>query len=298
MDIILVNKVKRLAIIALASDDELIESIVLKGGNAIDLAYGNSHGAVSRTSFDLDFSIAGGDFQADLETIKARIERTLVQTYAENGFVVIDYQFFVKPAVARPQTADFWGGYLVEFKVMEQREFDALPANAPLDTQRRRAIALRPGHSTKFQIEFSKFEYVGEGSRKAIEVDGYTVYVYTPEMIVFEKVRAICQQLPQYAAIIPSHSPRARARDFYDIHLIMESQGVTSDSPASRALLQHIFQAKRVPLTFLQELRQHKSLHSADWENVKATVSQTEVVQSFDFYFDYVATAFEGVTAP
>ena len=298
VDITLVNKIKRLAIIALASDDDLIETIVLKGGNAIDLAYSGSHGAVSRTSFDLDFSIAGGDFQADLETITARIERTLVQTYAENGYVVIDYHFFVRPAVARPQTADFWGGYLVEFKVMEQREFDALPADAPLDAQRRRTITLHPGQSNKFQIEFSKFEYVGEGSRKPIDVDGYTVYVYTPEMIVFEKVRAICQQLPQYAAIIPSHSPRARARDFYDIHLIMESQGVRIGSPASRALLQHIFHAKRVPLTFLQELRQHRSLHQADWENVKATVAQTETVQPFDFYFDYVATAFEGITAP
>jgi hypothetical protein len=50
----------------------------------------------------------------------------------------------------------------------------------------------------------------------------------------------------------------------------MESQDVTVNSPASRTLLQHIFQAKRVPLAFLQELRQHKALHSADWENVKA----------------------------
>jgi hypothetical protein len=89
--------------------------------------------------------------------------------------------------------------------VLEQREFNALPVDAPLDIRQRRAIALRPGHSTKFQIEFSKFEYVGDGSHKAIEVDGYTVYVYTPEISVFERVRAICQQLPQYAAIIPSH---------------------------------------------------------------------------------------------
>lgn len=298
MDIDVVNKIKRLAIIALASDDELIEAIVLKGGNAIDLAYGSSHGTVSRTSFDLDYSITGGDFQDDVDTIKARIERTLVQTYKENGYVVIDYHFFVRPSVARPQTADFWGGYLVEFKVMEQRAFDALPANAPLDAQRRRTIALHPGHSNKFQIEFSRFEYVGQESRKAIAVEGYTVFVYTPEMIVFEKVRAICQQLPQYADIIPSHSPRARARDFYDIHLIMESQGVRADSPASRALLQHIFQAKRVPLSFLQQLRHHKVLHQADWENVKATVSQTEQVHRFDFYFDYVVAAFEGITAP
>jgi hypothetical protein len=36
MDIDVVNKIKHLAFIALASDDELSEALVLKGGNAID----------------------------------------------------------------------------------------------------------------------------------------------------------------------------------------------------------------------------------------------------------------------
>jgi len=295
MDIDVVNKIKRLAIIALASDDALSEAIVLKGGNAIDLAYGSPHGAVSRTSFDLDFSLADGDFPEDLQAIRHSIEKTLVQTYAEHGYVVLEYHFIRKPKT-KPQVADFWGGYLVEFKVVEQRVFDQPSAN-PL-AQRRDFIPLRPNHSSKFQIEFSKFEYMGEGSKRPITVDGYTVYVYTPEMIVFEKVRAICQQLPQYAEVIPSHTPRARARDFYDIHLIMESQGVTCRSPERIALLQHIFDAKRVPLAFLQDMHNHKSLHRDDWDNVRATVSQTEEVQDFDFYFDYVINAFGGITAP
>lgn len=295
MDIEVVNRIKHLAIIALASDDELSEAIVLKGGNAIDLAYSGQQDAVSRTSFDLDFSLADGDFQEDIQAIKDRIERTLVQTYAENGYVVLDYYFVIKPKV-KPQVADFWGGYLVEFKVVEQHVFDQPLANPK--AQRRDFIPLRPNNSSKFQIEFSKFEYMGEGSKRPIKVDGYTVYVYTAEMIVFEKVRAICQQLPQYAEIIPSHTPRARARDFYDIHLIMESQGVTYGSAESRALLQHIFDAKRVPLAFLQQMRYHKSIHRDDWEDVRATVSQTEEVQDFDFYFKYVMNAFEGITAP
>ena len=295
MDIAVVNKIKRLAIIALASDDALSEALVLKGGNAIDLAYSDQPGAVSRTSFDLDFSLADGDFLEDLQAIRDRIEKTLVQTYAENGYVVLEYTFVAKPKT-RPQTADFWGGYLVEFKVVEQRVYDQPAANP--SAQRRDFIPLRPNHSPKFQIEFSKFEYTGDGSKRPITVDGYTVYVYTAEMIVFEKVRAICQQLPQYAGIIPSHSPRARARDFYDIHLIMETQGVSCRSAESITLLQHIFDAKRVPLAFLQEMHRHKALHRADWENVRATVSQTEEVRDFDFYFDYVVDAFGGITAP
>ncbi|OGX85390.1 hypothetical protein BEN48_14595 [Hymenobacter glacialis] len=205
MDIDVVNKIKHLALIALASDDELSEAIVLKGGNAIDLAYSDQQGAVSRTSFDLDFSLADGDFLEDLQAIKDRIERTLVQTYAENGYVVLEYNFLIKPKT-KPQIADFWGGYLVEFKVVEQHVFDRPTANP--NAQRRDFIPLRPNHSPKFQIEFSKFEYMGAGSKRPIKVGGYTVQVYTAEMIVFEKVRAICQQLPQYAQIIPSHTPR------------------------------------------------------------------------------------------
>lgn len=295
MDIAVVNKIKRLAIIALASDDALSEALVLKGGNAIDLAYSDQPGAVSRTSFDLDFSLADGDFLEDLQASRDRIEKTLVQTYAENGYVVLEYTFVTKPKT-RPQTADFWGGYLVEFKVVEQRVYDQPAANP--GAQRRDFIPLRPNHSPKFQIEFSKFEYAGAGSKQPIKVEGYTVYVYTAEMIVFEKVRAICQQLPQYAGIIPSHSPRARARDFYDIHLIMETQGVSCRSAGSITLLQHVFDAKRVPLAFLQEMRHHKAIHRADWENVRATVSQTEEVRDFNFYFDYVVDAFGGITAP
>lgn len=89
MDIELVNKIKRLTIIALASDDELIETIVLKGGNAIDLLYRNSLGTVSRTSYDLDFSVEE-EFFRDEEEIKTRIEKTLINTFLEHGYVIFD----------------------------------------------------------------------------------------------------------------------------------------------------------------------------------------------------------------
>ena len=69
MDIDLVNKIKRIALIALASDDELVETLVLKGGNAIDLAYKPKNDTISRTSYDLDYSIEDGDFSEDEITI-------------------------------------------------------------------------------------------------------------------------------------------------------------------------------------------------------------------------------------
>ena len=45
------ERIKRLIIIALVSDDYLMETLVLKGGNALSVAYELS----SRASFDLDF---------------------------------------------------------------------------------------------------------------------------------------------------------------------------------------------------------------------------------------------------
>ena len=110
MDIELVERIKRLIIIALASDDDLIESIVLKGGNAIDLLYKAREKSFSRTSYDLDFSIQDGDFDPDLH-IDTRIYRTLEQTLAENDLVILDYKFLARPKSVNESMKDFWGGY-------------------------------------------------------------------------------------------------------------------------------------------------------------------------------------------
>jgi hypothetical protein len=52
--------------------------------------------------------------------------------------------------------------------------------------------------------------------------DGYTVYVYTPLMVIYEKLRALCQQVEYYSTHIVSTHRRGRARDFFDIYSILE----------------------------------------------------------------------------
>ncbi|HTN38447.1 MAG TPA: nucleotidyl transferase AbiEii/AbiGii toxin family protein [Arachidicoccus sp.] len=294
MNIDLVNKIKRITIIALASDDELVETLVLKGGNAIDLAYTPTNDTVSRTSYDLDYSIDDGDFNEDEITISKRIEATLMQTFLENDFVIIDYKFLNKPKNIREEVADFWGGYKVEFKVIGKILYDEYKGN--IDNLRRRAVSVNPNESPVFELEFSKFEHVGQ--KVAIDVEGYKIYVYTPEMIVFEKLRAICQQLPGYRDIIPSFSPRARARDFYDIHLIWEMHEINPATKANIELIQNIFLAKKVPLRFIKEIRNNKSLHIDNWQSVKDTISPYEKLEDFDFYFDFVLQRFEDITFP
>ena len=51
MDMDRVRLIKQLAVIALISDDQLLELLVLKGGSAIDLL----HPAAGRSSVDIDF---------------------------------------------------------------------------------------------------------------------------------------------------------------------------------------------------------------------------------------------------
>lgn len=292
MNLDLVKKIKNLTIIALASDDELVESLVLKGGNAIDLAYHDDD--ISRTSYDLDYSIIDGDFNEEEEMISKRIEKTLKQTFLEQNLVVYDYKFYAKPKKANAQTKDFWGGYKAEFKVIEKSIWDLHPENTK--KLRTTSIALNPNNSTIFEIEFSKFEFVGQ--KAPVELDGYKVYVYTPEMIVFEKVRAICQQLPGYKNIVPSFSPRARARDFYDIYHIMDSHGIEPGTDENIKLIENIFSAKKVPVQFISEIKNNKNIHLDNWKSVKDTVSANKNLDDFNFYFEYVVKNFEGITFP
>jgi predicted nucleotidyltransferase component of viral defense system len=280
LDIKKVNEIKKIAIIALASDDKLVETLVLKGGNAIDLVYKQNNTGTSRSSYDLDYSIAGGDFH---DSMSGRIETTLKQTYLENDYTLIDYKFAARPENPKAAVADFWGGYKVVFKVVPTSEYEKHKDSSGL---RYKSVIMNPDNSPTFELEFSKFEFVE--SKVPVKVDGYTVYVYTPEMIVFEKVRALCQQLPTYAEVVPSFKPRARARDFYDIHLIMEGHKIHPEKPENVELISNIFSAKKVPIPYIQDLPSSKALHAGDWKSVIDTLPRNIPVEPFDFYFNYV----------
>jgi predicted nucleotidyltransferase component of viral defense system len=289
---ITIQEIKRLVIIALASDDQLMETLVLKGGNAIELLQTVS-GKLSRASYDLDFSMAD-DFDNELEEISGRIKKTLSQTFSENGLVVIDFKFASKPSSIGAALKDFWGGYNIEFKLITPEQL----AKATGDTKKLsgQAIPMFPGGSSRIEVEISKYEFV-EG-KKEMDVDGYTMYIYSPEMIVFEKVRAICQQLPEYRDIIPSHAPRPRARDFYDIHLIMTQHKIDPATQENKQLLTNIFAAKRVPLAFIQRIKDNLEIHRLDWQSVLDTLSAKEDVKDFDFYVSYTVEHFRPLTFP
>jgi hypothetical protein len=266
-------EVRRLTIIALFSDDHLFDQIVLKGGNALSLVYGLS----SRTSLDLDFSIEN-DF-ADLDDTRGRIFRTVKERFAAAGFVVFDESFEPKPQVLGPHQEAWWGGYEFKFKLIEDAKHRSFGGN--LEAVRRNALVVGPEQQRKFSVDISKFEYC-EGKVER-ELESYTIYIYSPAMIVVEKLRAICQQMPEYTL---RSKPSARARDFYDIWRVMTATSIDLTTAESVELAKHIFAAKKVPLALLGKVSDQREVHRPDWPAVVATVAES--LNDFDFYFNFV----------
>lgn len=286
MDLKLLKEIKRLAIIAIVSDDELMERFALKGGNAIDFFYNDKS---ARASMDIDFSMRGDFDKDELIGIKPKLEQLLRETFDENGFFVFDVEFSKRPGVVSQELKGFWGGYKIEFKVLEKGTYDP---SADINSLRKRAITIDFRQRRKFEIDISKFEYFED---REFELGGFVVHVYTLEMIIFEKIRAICQQMPEYGEIINTKSSTPRARDFFDIYHLMEHSRINLNDPDNKMLLRKVFEAKKVPLKLLKDIRKYKELHRSDFVSLKDTVKAGVELKSYDFYFDYVVDKFEGV---
>ena len=273
----LLDQIKKWAVQALFSDDNLMNQLVFKGGNAMALI----HKISSRASVDLDFSL-NGDF-ANFPAVAVRLEQLLAETFRANGFEVFDFRMQEKPKVVSLELASFWGGYDVEFKLSDAATFAKHAGN--LEQQRRTAVTL--GKGPKFEIDISRFEYT-EG-KQATDIDGLRIFVYSPLMIVCEKLRAICQQMPDYGPIIKRDRPGgARARDFVDIHLLATKCKLSLQDESAQILLREMFAIKRVPLAFLGQIEHHRDTHRADFPSVQSTVSAGVTLEKFDVYFDFV----------
>jgi len=179
---------------------------------------------------------------------------------------------------------------MASFKVSEKHKYDELQSDP--DSLRRHSLVIGPVQQRVFTIDLSKYEYVT--GKVELELDDYTIYAYSPRMIAIEKLRAICQQMPDYPL---KHYPTARARDFYDIHLIAVLSGMDFSSPVNLELTREIFAAKEVPLKFLGRIKDQREFHRPDWDSVKASSSEEEEVEDFDYYFDFVAKRVKSMKA-
>ena len=108
--------------------------------------------------------------------------------------------------------------------------------------------------------------------------------------MALEKLRAICQQMPEYEQ--RSYST-PRARDFLDIYTIVTAGQTRIVSIENAELLKNIFAAKDVPISLLNKVKDFREFHRPDWDAVRQTTS--EDLDEFDFYFDFVLALSENL---
>lgn len=272
-----IDQIKRSVVKAILSDDTLFENLVLKGGNAIDLI----HQIAARASVDIDFSMPG-DFPGGADELRRRVDSVLTRTFSMDGYRVFDLKMLEKPEHLSEGMAAFWGGYSVEFKLISEPLYKQ--HGPDIDVMRKYALNL--GQGKKFLIDINRHEYVDH--KQSMEFEGYIIYVYSPEMIVCEKLRAICQQMPEYGPVIRRGRPgSARARDFVDIYYLVTMLNLNVTSDEYRTVIAEMFARKRVPLSLLGRVRHYREFHRADFAAVQATMSPNFVLKDFDTYFEF-----------
>ena len=156
----------------------------------------------------------------------------------------------------------------------------------------RQAIPFNREFKRKFTVDISRHEYVKD--KELTLLDDYYIYVYSPRMIVLEKLRAICQQTEEYTEIIETHKPRGRAQDFFDIYIILESfPEIDLTSQKTISELKEVFRIKKVPLSILNKLENYREFHRDSFTAVIDTVFKSDQLKDYDFYFDYVLEKIE-----
>jgi len=268
----MLDRIKRLTLRALVADEILMKGLVLKGGNALSIAYNIR----DRGSVDIDFSMENDFSKKEISRIENQLDYLLNSEFAKEDLKVFDIKFKEKP---KQQKVKEWKGYEILFKIISKE----LYVKGEDRANRMKAISIKSDHSKSFSVDISSYEYVA--TSRMTDVDGTILRVYTPEMIVIEKLRALCQSMPEYQNIISTARIKGRARDFYDIWNICQNFKLDFTTDENKQLMEDIFASKLVPVDFLNLIPKYKDLQSKDWVNVIDTVQ--EDLKGFEFYYDF-----------
>ncbi|MEX2309450.1 MAG: nucleotidyl transferase AbiEii/AbiGii toxin family protein [Pirellulales bacterium] len=269
--------IKKLVIVAMFSDDELMGRLVLKGGNLLDIVYQLS----ARASVDVDLSM-NGEFE-DVHKLRIKVFSALEATFREHGYVIFDFKLTEEPPKLSDNMKDFWGGYRIRFKLIDEKKHRTIAEN--IEDLRKHAAVVGEKGSTVFQIDISKHEFCDD--KQLFNLDDHSVYGYSPEMFVAEKLRAICQQMDEYVQLVKLH-PRPRPKDFVDIQIITQHYGIDFTRDDFRELVRQTFAIKKVPLSLFGKIHKTRDFHKQGYPAVRDTVYPHFDLQDFDYYFDYV----------
>ncbi|MBC7540163.1 MAG: nucleotidyl transferase AbiEii/AbiGii toxin family protein [Bacteriovorax sp.] len=260
----------------LYSNDYFKNEIYLKGGQAVRLVENIDH----RFSSDIDFSTSGKIEKPEEFFVFTR--DILKGHFNSFGLHVFDCTWIRKPKVRSNGLPDFWSGWQLEFKLIDN-------AKSTLEggLKSKAALVPRNTNSPKITMEISEFEYCG--SVQKVKIQGSEIKAYSRILIILEKVRAICQQHPDYKY----SGNKQRTRDFYDIANLI-SKSLKEDKASidlfyeeAKKHIGNVFMAKEVPLVMLDKIFSDDFLEiqRKGWTTVEATTT-SHGRQSFDFYVE------------
>lgn len=230
-----IEEVIRETILAIFSAPALRRMLFLKGGAALRLL---EHGQ-PRLSLDIDFSTE--TTIENPEEFFGEMATALQNNFSKLGLDAIDAKHVRRPKRPKADREEFWGGWEFSFKLSPHSDGREGP-----EKRIRQAIIPAGSNSSKIEIQLSEHEYCE--IIETIKIDQVEIKLYSPALMVLEKIRAICQQHPSYKFSLNKN----RARDFFDIFTLLKTQ--RNDPKFILDLAYHIdavFEAKRVPLTIV-----------------------------------------------
>lgn len=271
---------------AIFSEEGLVDVLVLKGGNAL-----RYHGVTNRQSQDLDFSIKE-EIRFTKEKEGKMLEEAIEEAFDRKGYIVNSFEFKDKPKKRKDTLPPFWGGYSITFTLLDKHKYQEKVAEKILNNENLKdlnkyAEPIADNDTKTIEIDLSFDEYTEHKVTK--NLDGTTIYLYSPLMIVYEKVRASCQQLDEY----PLTSSKIRARDLYDIYTTLTNNKFIDlreevFNPENFPVLEKIFNLKDVPLELMTKLGSKKDELEYDYEdNVRPQIPGNEDSVHFDYLFSY-----------
>lgn len=113
-------------------------------------------------------------------------------------------------------------------------------------------------------------------------------------MLVYEKIRASCQQLEDYKLV----GNKTRARDLYDIYKTLTNtrQSTLREAVLNQDnfyILENIFKAKDVPFELMLKLDSKKSDLAEDYKTKVIPQISADEIEDFDYIFFYNKDLFE-----
>lgn len=281
------DEIRNTILKAIYSDSDLKETLVLKGGNALKL-----YNITDRSSQDLDFSIKES-IRYEKENEGKKLQDLISGAFQQVGFLVVGFEFIEKPKKRKKDLPPFWGGYKISFAIVDTEKYqDKIDLQDPDKMKELSKYGENlENNSKKIEIDLSYDEYVAD--KKSYDLDGTTIYLYSPLMLVYEKIRASCQQLEDYKLV----GNKTRARDLYDIYKILTNTRQTNLREAvldqdNFYILENIFKAKDVPLELMLKLDSKESDLAEDYKTKVIPQIASSETEDFDYIFFYNKTLF------